>query len=481
MNLKIFNITSWLLALLLLASCKKWTDIKPSIEVRGELIFSNETTVQEALNGVYGRMTQTAGYGRNLTWGFVDIMGGLYNTARLQSFEADAAAGKFGNSSAESIIEQLWNNTYTAIANDNNLISNIDKADAAIFSGNNKNLIKGEALGLRAMLHFDLLRLFGPAVNSSGWNQPMLPYVTLYSSNVTTRSTGPDFLAKLQADLSQAEELLKEDKIRTSAVADELRARKVRFNYYAVKALQARVYLWAGDKVKAQEAAMVVINAAPSKFQWTGASGISSLGTFYDYILSSENIFSLYVNNLKDFIAGKLVNISTTGTVTQDLQPHYGITEAIRQEMYESGSVGVTDYRSIYMIGTETKGANTTVLYKKLHQSGGLTSSGEQKPFGYAENRIPMMKVAEMFYIAAECLADTDPAQAVSLLNTVRTNRGISSPLAASLNDTQIHPEIRKEYRKEFPCEGQFFYYRKRRGEVNYILPVPKRELEYGL
>lgn len=478
MNIKIYNISLVLVVLLSLIACKKWTEVKPTIEVRGELIFSKEATVQEALNGVYGGMTQTAGYGQYLTWGFVDVVGGIYNPGRLESFEAEAATGKFDNNLTENVIEQLWNNTYNAIANDNYLITSIDKANPSIFSGNNKDLMKGEAIGLRAMLHFDMLRLFGPAVNSSTWNQPILPYVTVYGSNVTPRSTGPEIIAKIQADLAQAEELLKKDQILGTLGINELRNRKVRLNYYAVKALQARVYLWLGDKPKALEAAKVIIDAVPQKFPWTGAEGILVLSTLYDYILSSENIFSLYVSNLGTYISGKLVSIPLTGAVNQDFAPHYGITEAIRQEMYEAAGAGVTDYRNTYMIGGETSQISTTVLFKKLHQQ---LVAGQSRPQSYAENRIPLIKAAEMFYIAAECVADIDPVQAVGYLNIVRTNRGISVPLATNLTTAQIHQEIRKEYRKEFVCEGQFFYYRKRTGEINYVLPLPKRELEYGL
>ena len=485
MNIKIFNIAILLMVLSVLASCAKWTDVKPSIEVRSKLVFSDEATVQEALNGVYGRMTQTAGYGRNMTWGFVDVMGEVYNGTQLANYEIEAVNGRFNNTSAEQVIEQMWNNTYTAIANANNLISSIEEADPAIFSGDSKNRIKGEALGLRAMLHFDLLRLFGPAVGSTAWNQPILPYVTVYSSHVTPRNTGPDIITRLLEDLQVAEDLLKEDPIRMTSVLDELRARKVRFNYYAVKALQARIYLWIGDKPKALEAATVVINAVSEKFPWTTRAGVeeTKTNTFYDYILSSENIFSLYVNNLRTYIDTKLVNIAVDASVTPKYLAHYSTTEEIRQEVYEAAGPGVTDFRNILMIGEEQwEGTLNALLYKKLHQGEESTNSNKKRPQTYAANRIPLIKTAEMFYVAAECLADTHPDQAVGYLNTVRTNRGMDDQylLPTNLSPADVHAEIRKEYRKEFPCEGQFFYYRKRMGERNYILPLPQWEQEYG-
>lgn len=467
---------------LLANACAKWVDVKPSIEVRSELIFAKEQTVQEALNGVYGAMGRAQGYGRNMTWGFVDAIAGVYDLSKLESYEVDAFGGNYNNTQTEDVIAALWNNTYNAIANANNLIDGIEKADPEIFTGNNKNVIHGEALGLRAMMHFDLLRLFGARVGSAGWSQPTIPYVKEYTSNITERSSGPDVIEQILDDLAVAERLLSVDYIRNDNGTDLLRGRKVRLNYYAIKALQARVYMWINDLPKALEAATAVIEVANEKFAWTGFNGMTDLVTFsgFDYIFSSENIFSLYSNNLRNYIEGKLINIATTGTLLPALATHYSLSESMRQEAYEAGGAGATDFRSTYMIGLEIKGGNlSTLVYKKIHQTS-EGPSGRTRPFTRAENRLPMIKVAEMFYIASECLADTHPDQAIAYLNTVRTNRGIPIPLSPNLSATDIRAEIRKEYRKEFPCEGQYFYFLKRTGELNRILPIPKRELEYG-
>lgn len=463
------------------SSCQKWTDVTPSIEMRGELVFSNESTVFEALNGVYGRMTKMDGYGRNMTWGLVDVMGGVYNPLRLQAFEVEATNGRFNDIQTEGVIENIWNNTYFCLANVNNLISSMDKSDPTIFSGNNKNLIKGEALGLRAMLHFDILRLFGPTYNTLNWNSPILPYVKQYTSNVTPRISGQAFVDLVLADLAEAGDLLKNDPIISAIAKEELQSRQVRLNYYAVKALQARVYLWIGNKEKAMQAATDVINIAAVKFPWIKAEEIISQGTLYDYIFSKENIFSLHINQQRENIEGLLVNIPIKTSLPQDFEPHYSITQEMRQDIYETSGNGITDYRNTFMIGSETFQSQTILLYKKLHQTGGLSTSGTQRPFTYAESRTPIVKLSEMFYIMAECLLDTDPVAALGYLNTVRSNRGITTLLEASLPVQQIKQEITKEYRKEFPCEGQYFYYLKRIGERNYILPLPKRELEYGL
>ena len=65
---------------------------------------------------------------------------------------------------------------YNKIANCNVILDNID-VDKTIFTGNNYNRIKAEALALRAFMHFDLLRMFAPAYNETNKNSTGIPYV----------------------------------------------------------------------------------------------------------------------------------------------------------------------------------------------------------------------------------------------------------------------------------------------------------------
>ncbi|KAF5269741.1 hypothetical protein FQR65_LT17947 [Abscondita terminalis] len=100
-----------------------------------------------------------------------------------------------------------------------------------------------------------------------------------------------------------------------------------------------------------------------------------------------------------------------------------------------------------------------------------------------------LLRLSEMYYIAAEC--EPDPLQAITLLNTVRTNRGLPD-LSPKANVTT---ELFKEYRKEFWGEGQTFFYFKRRaltgipnGSANgftikmdttkYVVPWPLLEIQ---
>lgn len=100
---------------------------------------------------------------------------------------------------------------------------------------------------------------------------------------------------------------------------------------------------------------------------------------------------------------------------------------------------------------------------------------------------IPVMRLPEMYYIAAEAAPTAD--EGLPYLNTVRTARGLPA-LATSAN---LEAEIMKEYRKEFYGEGQLWYYFKRKNtvtipdgvgnpmtEAKYIFPRPLAEIEFG-
>ena len=132
----------------------------------------------------------------------------------------------------------------------------------------------------------------------------------------------------------------------------------------------------------------------------------------------------------------------------------------------------------------------------------GYEQDGEKRymaKFWYMEgssynNLYPVIRMTDAYYIAAECQKNTNPANAIALLNTVRENRNLSLfPLSDNLTPDQIQEEIFKEYRKEFVGEsGQLFYYYKRLNATEikgastrpnkgiYVLPIPNNDKEFG-
>lgn len=99
-----------------------------------------------------------------------------------------------------------------------------------------------------------------------------------------------------------------------------------------------------------------------------------------------------------------------------------------------------------------------------------------------------MLRITEMYYIAAECLAETDLPQAISLIQTVESKRGITNTLPATASYADFKNELLSEYQREFLGEGQLFFYHKRQhtpiiynSAARYIVPLPDNETEYRL
>lgn len=453
-------------------SCKKWLDVKPKTQIESSVNFENEQGFKDALTGVYISMSQPAAYGKELSYGFVEVLGKNYTQFSVLHDYLEDSNYNYEFSATKSRIDEIWKKGYYTIANLNNLIENLDKADPSLFTGTNYGVIKGEAYGLRAFNHFDLLRLFAPAPGSGGASATAIPYRTKLTSNTVPLSTVSAFIVQLLSDLKVAADLLKgaDPIFKGSAVpatnTGYLRDRPFKFNYYAVKALMARVYLYNGDKTNALACAREVIesDAFPATPDYLIADG--------NRILSTEVIFNINLLNLADLYNFSYSPVSGTGMYLADSE---------WETIYETNNGGTADYRWNYQTAVFTNNNRYSVKFNPL-----LNTSTA------AANRLPLMRVSELYYIAAECLAGTDPEAAVGYLNTVRQSRNLTTDLDATLTADQIQEEIFKEYRKDFITEGQLFFYYKRLNlskieftqipgsKAVYVLPVPDQEIEYG-
>lgn len=463
------NIYKICLAVFLLVAgtgCKKWFDITPKTEMKAEVLFSSQAGFRDALIGVYALMTEPSSYGSELSMAYVDVLAQTYDNARTVAGHSyfDAAAYKYTIANEESRLLRIWKLQYKAIVNANIIISKADEK-RAVFTGSNYNIIKGEALALRAYLHFDLLRLFGPSP-ATGLTKKAIPYADAYTNVPFEQSTVEQVMSKALKDLTDARELLKESDPYGPAKIDETVAglgagnRKVRMNYYAATALMARIYLYKGDKLNALAKAKEVIDS--DLFPSFNPSGSIQKG---DYIFESEHIFSLTISDLKTRYADLYfpeVAISTSPT-------QLSMRNTVLAGIFPAGLN--TDYRNNWF---ETATSSTKRITK------------------YSYNTlIPLIKISEMYLIAAE--TETTLSTAISYLNVLIVHRGLSALDIPSTSQVLLDTEIENEYRREFISEGQLFYYYKRRdrqklptiaqfanSEAVYTLPIPVSEIEFG-
>lgn len=478
---KIKTIIATLLATATLTSCSDWLDVSPKSQIKEEDHFSREGGYKDQLTGVYTAMSQQTMYGLNMGIGFVEVLSHSYDVDANGDWRY-ANEFDYKNSGVESTISTIWQSTYNAIANLNILIKNIDQADPNMFSGNNYAVYRGEAYGLRGFLHLDLMRLFACSPSMDA-NAKGVPYVTEYSTNVVGQHSVSETMKLVIADLEKAREYLSTDSLKEGSSRYSHRATRIPyFNYYAATLSLARAYLWAGDKQSALKYANEIIDCVEDStsekrlslpFNWVHYTTMQSGNrNEQDIAFSCEHIFHLTINKWED--TANFYFKSKGGS--NALSP----SDDTAQDIYEVALGYGNDYR--YLKGYEQDGEKR-YMCKFWHWEGGRYN-----------DIYPLLRMTEAYYIAAECLKDSNPKRAIELLNLVRENRNLSLfPLADNLSADEIQNEIYKEYRKEFVGEaGQLFFYYKRLnatsikgasvvpGKGVYVLPIPANDAEFG-
>ena len=462
------------LALLALSACSDWLDVSPKEEVKVDENNEHESGFREALAGCYMLLKSTSLYGRELTYGMADVLAQQWGYLPSTDNHYDLLSYDYTSTNSEELIKNVWSEAYNVVANANVLIGHVDEAPEAIFTATNRSVIRGEAYALRAMMHFDLLRLFAPAP-VVGADRRGIPYVTSYGKDTTAFSTVAVCLERILSDLATAASELKADLVyeqRGETAVDEnyLQNRGYKLNYYAVRLLQARVHLYKGDFAAALEAAREVIGQ--HYFTWTPSYEITTSDeNTRNRVFTEELLFGVYAADLAERYDEDFTRVFVKGDY------YWG-------NLFETSKTGYSgDYRYAYLTSSSADGYSR--YSSKLRQATGGSLASD---FG---NTLPLLRLSEAYYIAAETAFEQSGkvSDGVGYLNTVRTRRNIMEELPATLTADEFREEIRKEYAKEFIAEGQLFFYYKRLNEPSipgfygaftadsYVVPIPSEEI----
>lgn len=288
----------------LLASCDSWLEVKPYDKISEDELLKSEEGYQKMLNGIYIDLNSEALYGKSLSVEMIEVMGGAYAIGSETSVWGnykDLDSYKYGTDYWRDRMDQTWNKAYALILNCNKILENID-ANQHLFTNGNYYVVKGEAMALRAMLHFDMLRLFGP-VYSKDSDKSAIPYYTKQTNTPEPLLSAQDVASYVVADLEEARTLLANDPVKTegtlmsgsiSGTSNFMRYRALRLNYYAVEALLARAYMYMGDKANAFKYATDVIKTADNgTFPFVDKNLVVGSPEDPDRIFSSEVLFAL--------------------------------------------------------------------------------------------------------------------------------------------------------------------------------------------
>ena len=436
-----------------LFGCTDWLTIQQETQLTKEDMFKTQAGFYDALTGSYILMRDNYSPSGQMVLGGVEYMANLWETTEGLGVAYYYASHDYRVERVERELGNMFLKQYEIIANLNILIKYIDNQQR-VLTDKEEKLYKGEALGLRAFIHFDLIRLWGPMPTQVDESYKYLPYETTVQLENYPYSNYREYMNKLCADLDSAELLLKQvDPILSAGKSSGYRPN--RMNYYAVLGLQARVHLWLGEKDEALRYARMVKDA-------TSVDGkkLFSLGSQADLnrndrvFYASEQLFGVAIEEFDDSRIPDGFKQLTT-----EVDALYTIKD-IRLSLWFANNGG----------------------YRSPNKYDNMASSDSQQTKAPSLS-VPMIRLAEMYLIIAEC---ADLSEANGMYKEFLASRGL---VTTELTESNRKEVIQLEYLKEFYAEGQMFYVYKRLGTVTmhwgtkecgedvYVLPLPLREL----
>ena len=194
------------------SSCSDWLDVQPSDQVSEDTAFSTLFGFRQTLNGVYVELNSSDLYGKALTCELLEIMAQQYAVSSEATAYSALADYDYTGATIKDRFSSVWAKSYNLIANVNKILENCEKRRGTVLSEEYYHIFKGEALALRAMLHFDLFRLFGPVYVEDS-EVMSLPYYETFSLNQAPVLKGSEFMGKVITDLRNSLEELKSDPV----------------------------------------------------------------------------------------------------------------------------------------------------------------------------------------------------------------------------------------------------------------------------
>ncbi|MFN8255489.1 MAG: RagB/SusD family nutrient uptake outer membrane protein [Bacteroidales bacterium] len=421
---------------ILFFSCADKLDLKPYQSLDESVVLTTDANVKSTLIGAYNRFKQDYIFG-GINIRNSELFAGADELSWQGTYNAPREIFNHQIISSNGDITSQWMESYDCINVCNNVLSALD-----VVNEEDQGTVEGEALFLRSLMYFDLVRFFGETYESGQENsQPGVPIVLtptrgIGEENFLPRNTVEEVYDLIITDLEKAATLLPEDN-----------------GYYAswgaAKALLARVYLQQGNFTSALAASNEVLESGLYALTATYAE------EFNNDEATSEDIF------VTKFTSADGVSPMTEFWSTTEYGGRDGDIEILdgHLNLYDPAD----ERLALFWIG------NDAVRSGKWNNQYGLVNH---------------FRLAEMYLIRAECnqrLASNVGASPLDDYNTIHTRAGL--PAAASI----ILDDILLERRLELAHEGFRFHDAKRLKETvgsypyndpDMLFPIPQREIE---
>ena len=442
-------------------SCEDELDILPITEKSANSFFSNEAEIESAVAGVYAMLQRNGLYG-------LDLMG-VGEISGEDSFEEIAAndGGRFGQlddfstNAGNDLVGDIWKESYEGIQRTNvvlNRISDIEYGDES-----QKTNRIGEMKFVRALLYFNLVRLYGDV--------PLVLEETESPFDFFGQGRTPSdqVYAQVEADLLDAIQDLPSTKSPARPAVG------------AARALLADVQLTQGNTAGALTNLEAVVNSGVYELMPTTAEifGVANEG-------NAEILFEVQFAsgfNADGRIEGSPAasQFRPSGT-TANAKGHNLPTQAFI-DSFEAGDTRLNDYVAV------DPDANPFYFTLKYE----VSSTGAND--GGSDHLI--IRYADVLLKYAEVLNENGRTpDAIIQLNLIRTRAGLSGTTATSQED--VRAAIRQERRFELMGEGHRWFDLKRYGTAvevmnaffestgattridqnNLVLPIPQSQID---
>lgn len=429
-NLRSVTLAALFVLLIGSGSCDSFVEVElPKSQLTNTVIFEDYATANAAMSDVFSKIRDRglltgAPYGLSNQLGCYTDEIIFYGSAANPTFDFYTNAVLPSNST----VALFWNNSYNQIYAANAVIAGV--RGSTKLSESNKALLEGEALFVRALLHFYLVNLFDS-----------VPYVTTtdYRENSQlTRTPVKEVYQQIISDLEASSILLPENYNNTA---------RVRPNKSAVKALLARVYLYNESWELAANAASAVLNST-------------------NLYLLKDNLNTVFLKESTETIwqfmpsaTGKNTDEASTFIFFAGPPPLVGLNVSL------INSFTPQDLRKALWTKTITKTSSTWYHSNKYKEFNYTTPSKEYSI---------VLRLAEQYLIRAEARAQQgDLIGAKEDLYKIRQRAGLSQTTAVTKEE--ILQEILKERRLELFTEyGHRFFDLKRNGQLDAALSLLK-------
>ena len=431
-----------------LSSCvNDWLDVAPSDGTDAGAALTSSSDLDAARTGMYkalkGNSSLVDYYGQQF-FVYGDVHAGddyQYNNiggSNRASFYYDMnyqTASEFTSSTSSSNV--AWKSPYIVIGRANRIIaaaeggalSDAAEAKATI------DQYAAEAKVLRALAHFDLVRIYGKPYTEDQGASLGVPLVTgvLESNAKPARSTVAEVYTQVVKDLTEA--------ISSNALATETKPGYV--SVWGAKAILSRVYLNMGDYANALSVAEDIIKNSGAAL-WTRDQYFKA----WDASTPNESEFLFRLN-----VAGSKDNNDLNGI--GNLQQRDGYKEMVATKKFvDMLTSDPKDVRNDMFLPAKAEkevavyGTNKVFLNKLRGQGGNLRNV----------TIVPIIRLSEVYLTAAECaFRNNDKTKAVEYLNDLVKNRTTTEASLATVDNITLE-RILIERRKELIGEGQRYF-----------------------